>query len=174
MQITPFNTVVVMTYTGPSLYHRQEFKSQWSSKRDLRIAFYEDVGLSALNLVELLGLCHTDIRLANITVHHDRFCLIDYDNCRGSVAPTFKESLVLTRINYATEEASMMLSIAQIALVVFSLETKQSASSAWERWLEGKCGDTKAFDQWVSETELGDVFKIKATLRLHCPHSPAV
>ncbi len=63
------------------------------------MAFFEDVGQSALNLVEKLELCHNYIRPTNITVRENRFCLIDYDNCRDATAPIFDESPVLNGIN---------------------------------------------------------------------------
>jgi hypothetical protein len=165
MQITLLNSAVAMFNTGPSLLEHDDIKVQWSSSVDLRRAFLEDVGESALNLVETLCLCHNDIRLSNITFKENRFCLIDYDNCRTTIAPTFTNSPVMNGLNSMTKEASMMLSIAQIALVVFALETKKSSSTAWDVWLEGKNGTPTSFNRWVSETALDNVFTRQRTDR---------
>ena len=52
----------------------------------------------------------------------------------------------------------MMLSIAQIALVVFALDSKESTRDVWKVWFEGEKKTTASFDQWVSNTGLADVF----------------
>ena len=109
----------------------------------------------------MLGLCHNDIRPSNITFKENRFCLIDYDNCRTTIAPIFTKSPIMNELDHWTKKASMMLSIAQIALVVFALETKQSSSTAWDVWLEGKRGSPTSFNKWVSDTALGVVFTCK-------------
>ncbi len=109
------NHVTVMAYMGPSLSDCRVLMSDWSENRELRMAFLEDVGQSALNLVEKLELCHNDIRPTNITVRENRFCLIDYDNCRDATAPIVDESPVLNGINKASEDAMMLLSHASVS-----------------------------------------------------------
>jgi hypothetical protein len=152
--------IAVMTYTGLSLDRNAKVKSEWLSNADLRNAFLEDVGHCALNLVEFLRLCHNDIRLANITYDGKRFCLIDFENSREARAPTFAKSPVLNGIVGENREAArmMMLSIAQIALVVFALDTKESTCKVWKGWFEAKVSTTTNFDLWVSKTGLTDVF----------------
>ena len=152
--------VAVMTYTGLSLKSNAQVKSEWSSNVGMRKAFYEDVGKCALDLVQFLRVCHNDIRLANITHQGDRFCLIDFDNCRDARAPIFAKSPVLKGIVGKNKEAArmMMLSIAQIALVVFTLETKKSTRKVRKVWFEAKVATTTSFDLWVSDTGLTDVF----------------
>ncbi len=149
-----------MTYTGLALKSNAQVKSEWSSNVGMRKAFYEDVGKCALDLVQFLGVCHNDIRLANITHQRDRFCLIDFDNCRNARAPIFARSPVLKGIVGQNKEAArmMMLSIAQIALVVFALDTKESTSDVWKVWFEGEKKATESFDRWVSNTGLAEVF----------------
>jgi hypothetical protein len=159
LEVQLVNHVTVMAYMGPSLSQSKVFMSDWLKNPGKRMALFEDVGQSALNLVEKLEFCHNDIRPTNITVLENRFCLIDYDNCRDVTAPLFDKSPLLNGINKASDQAMMLLSVAQIAMVSFGLETSEKlASSAWDVWLVGDDKKTECFDSWVAETGLGGVF----------------
>ncbi len=72
--------VAIMAYMGPSLSESKEFMSDWSANPRKRLPFLEDVCQTAHNLVDMLGLCHNDIRPPNIAVMGDLYCFIDYDN----------------------------------------------------------------------------------------------
>jgi hypothetical protein len=152
--------IAIMTYTGLSLNKNVTVKSEWLSNAELRKAFLEDVGHCALNLVEFVGFCHNDIRLANITSDGKRFCLIDFDNGRATPAATFAQSPVLRGIVGEDSEVArmMMLTIAQIALVVFALDTNKSTHKVWKGWFGAKFSTAENFDLWVSKTGLTDVF----------------
>ncbi len=82
--LTPNNPMVVMHDAGDSLYDLvycpdSNYRLEWQRSFTLRSAFFTQVGLSALNLVDSVKLCHNDIRLPNIAVRNGRFCLIDFD-----------------------------------------------------------------------------------------------
>ena len=65
--------------------HTPKFRTRWGQSKDLRRAFYTQVSMSALNLIDKLTLCHNDIRPPNIAMVGDSFCLIDFDMCRKHV-----------------------------------------------------------------------------------------
>ena len=129
------NTILVMVDSGPTLASEMmnpEFISRWKSNQDLRQAFFDDVGQSALNLVTELALCHNDIRAPNITVNKGRFCVIDYDNC--SEMPPFGKSPVLKALR-RTDVKRMMLSVMQIGLVAYSMENQKANIHAARKWI---------------------------------------
>jgi hypothetical protein len=133
------------------------FLGKWKSCQELRRKFRDDVGISALNLVESLNLCHNDIRLSNIAVHNDSFCLIDFGHSRPDVPNHALESLVLRRYHEASNECNMMYTIAQIGVVVFALDTGAQAAEVRDvckYWLTGQSSNSKSrqlanFDAWV-------------------------
>ncbi len=153
--------VIVMVDTGPTLREQMknvEFRARWKSNPKLRSAFFTDVGMSALNLVELLGLGHEDIRPPNITVNDDGFHLIDFDNCCS--ATQFSDSPLFSDVEYVSEQL-MMISVAQIALVIFELETEEEPTTVWDEWFRGIRAISKVtakFNQWVGDNGLNDVF----------------
>jgi hypothetical protein len=161
------NTVLLMLDMGPTLAKLildPKFRADWLDCSDLRSAFFTDVGQSALNLVELLDLCHNDIRPSNITMKGSRFCLIDFDNCRG--VPSFRKSPLLNGLTNPVER-KMIISVAQIALVVFKVEHAMIPFSFfWDEWIVGvSTTETLAkdfnnfyFDDWVSTKKLEDIF----------------
>ena len=104
------------------------FFDKWKSRVDFRRKFKDDVGISALNLVEDLILCHNDIQLSNIAVQDDSFCLIGFDKCRSDVPIRSKNSLVLRRYDGPSIQCNMMYTIAQIGVVVFALDTGAQAA----------------------------------------------
>ena len=166
------NTILVMVDSGPTLASEMmnpEFISRWKSNQDLRQAFFDDVGQSALNLVTELALCHNNIRVPNITVNKGRFCLIDYDNCHQ--IPAFGDSPVLKALD-CTDVKSMMLSVMQVGLVVYSMENPKANTHAARTWIytgEGSQSRGVAyFKQWMSDAGLREVFESPTTVEATC------
>jgi hypothetical protein len=111
-----------------------EFRRRWAQYPELRRAFLEDVGLSALNLVARAGLCHNDIRSPNIARDGDRFCLIDFDFAclfaRTAMGSAFAPELPTNffgKSMYDNGALMMCFSVAQIALTVFMLSGPKRA-----------------------------------------------
>jgi hypothetical protein len=167
--IHPYNGVnactssfLVMKDTGPTLYSLMldaGFKDFWS-RLAVREAFFQHVGQSALNL-ETLNLCHNDIRPPNITVKDDRFCLIDFDNCRQS--PVFKNSPVMKSLGVESNSKRMMFSVAQIGIVVFKIsmliEEHGNVFRQVNQWLQGKGQEIPdKFETWVRAKSIERVF----------------
>jgi hypothetical protein len=175
--IHSLNTILLMFDMGPTLakvIRDESFKAKWSGDAYLRSAFFIDVGQSALNLVVRLGLCHNDIRPSNIAVKGDRFCLIDFDNCRG--VPSFRSSPVLKGLT-DKKEGNMMMSVAQIALVVFKVEfVGCPVKVIWNKWIRGESKvlsskesvHNTVFENWVSKKLLQDVFTSSRAAELNC------
>ena len=152
--------VIVMRDMGISVseeINNNNLQVRWRINQQLRRTFAKDVGESALNLVDSMNLCHNDIRAPNImiSVKGDSFCLIDFDMSSTSVSqPTAR---VLKHIDpVSSKPALMMFSIAQIALVVFQLDsnsTNVDVSDVRSFWLEenpqGKQWDLAIFEDWV-------------------------
>jgi serine/threonine protein kinase len=164
--------LVVMEDVGEPLsvvMRSQQFRQQWTQSASLRRAFYTDVGLSALNLVAKLGLCHNDIRPPNIAFRSDSFCLIDFDFSRGRILSNdlsaFSPSLSAFSSRNRVDQM-MIFSVAQIALTVFllsgstvfDLDAVTKSVSIWnkercdskvdkefERWVQGKSGRVQEF-----------------------------
>jgi serine/threonine protein kinase len=147
------SSFLVMKDTGPTLHSLMldaGFKDFWS-RLAVREAFFQHVGQSALNL-ETLNLCHNDIRPPNITVKDDRFCLIDFDNCRQS--PVFKNSPVMKSLGVESNSKRMMFSVAQIGIVVFKIsmlnEEHGNVFRQVNQWLQGKGQEIPdKFETWV-------------------------
>ncbi len=70
---------VILDFGNKESAQSKEYMSDGSANPGKRLAFLADVGRTALNLVDLIGLCHNDIRPPNIAVLGNRCCLIDYD-----------------------------------------------------------------------------------------------
>ena len=96
-----------------------------SAVTNWRAAFLTQVGLSALNLVDKVSLCHYDIRLPNIAVRNGRFCLVDFDFVHPSVLfqqrSAFSPPLKTGATRWRTFEMEMCYSVSQIAVNVFIL-----------------------------------------------------
>ena len=154
-------TIIVMNDTGPTLREQMKdasFRSRWESEINLRKAFYADVGMSALNLVEAVRLGHEDIRPPNITVKGNSFHLIDFDNC--SLETRFSKSPLIVGVESILTKL-MIISVAQIAFVVFELEHEGPIRAIWDKWLMGvRFGPLKttSFNNWVSDTGLEPLF----------------
>ena len=164
--------IIVMRDVGPSLESVAldiKFRAKWKECRDLRSRFSEEVGESALSLVEKMRLCHNDIRTPNIAVQGESFCLIDFDMSRYEVASP--QSRVLNRFRRKnSKDSRMMYTVAQIALVVFELETSTSAqqvSNVRKYWLsDAKIGKPaiEPFEAWVKS-------KGKAVMDVFCENA---
>ena len=137
-----------------------QFRQRWAQSASLRDAFFSDVGLSALNLVDKLSLCHNDIRPPNIAFDGERFCVVDFDFSRSQVmcndlssfSPQIKSGSSLLQ----RTAQLMCFSVAQIALTVFMLSGSKvyelgavtAAVSIWE--IERGTSDVDAdFERWV-------------------------
>jgi hypothetical protein len=160
-------TLIVMKDAGAplsDLMETQQFRQHWAQSRNLRRAFFSQVGLSALNLVRNLRLCHNDIRPPNIAFRDDSFCLLDFDLARGKTRP-IEESAFAPSIPLSLEDdielkkykgAQMCFSVAQIVLTVFMLSGPKvfgigevtAAVSIWKGERDDSEIDT-AFDLWV-------------------------
>jgi hypothetical protein len=139
-----------------------EFRQRWVESQTLRRAFFSQVGLSALNLVDELRLCHNDIRPPNIAFDGENFCLVDFDFSRTRAAPN-KESaftpLLPSRLGRLSKHGqSMCFIVAQIVLMVFMLGGPKffgigevaAAVSIWK----GERNDSeidKEFERWVQD-----------------------
>jgi serine/threonine protein kinase len=139
-----------------------EFRQRWVESQTLRRAFFSQVGLSALNLVDELRLCHNDIRPPNIAFDGENFCLVDFDFSRTRAAPN-KESaftpLLPSRLGRLSKQGqSMCFTVAQIVLTVFMLGGPKffgigevtAAVSIWK----GERNDSeidREFERWVQD-----------------------
>ena len=155
--------LIVMKDVGTPLSDVMEdpqFRQRWAQSASLRDAFFSDVGLSALNLVDKLSLCHNDIRPPNIAFDGERFCVVDFDFSRSQVmcndlssfSPQIKSGSSLLQ----RTAQLMCFSVAQIALTVFMLSGSKvyelgavtAAVSIWE--IERGTSDVDAdFERWV-------------------------
>jgi serine/threonine protein kinase len=159
--------LIVMHDVGPPLtkaIKSPEFRRRWAQSPDLRRAFFEDVGLSALNLPERVLLCHNDIRPPNITYDGDRFCLIDFDFACGFVRPAIGSAFApelptnfVGKILFNDVAQMMCFSVAQIALTIFmlsgprafALDRVTEATSVWTRERDASSEVDAEFDRWV-------------------------
>jgi serine/threonine protein kinase len=175
---------VVMRDMGATLHdlvtgQGSDFCARWRGSQDLRAAFLEDVGRTALNLVTKCGMCHNDIRPPNIAFADGRFCLLDFD--MSSNRPQFQEDSAFSpKMASATRWLNapallMCYSVAQMAVNVFILDSGGSdagparrlavggriwsavrdgsaADAAFERWAEGKGALVHGFIAGVRET----------------------
>ena len=154
--------LIVMEDVGAPLSEVMEsphFRQRWAQSADLRRAFFSDVGLSALNLVDKVGLCHNDIRPPNIAFCDDTFCLVDFEFARKRIrcndlsafSPWLMALAVLDR-----KPQLMCFSVAQIVLTVFMLSGPKAtdygavtdAISIWKRE-RGTSKVDSDFESWV-------------------------
>ncbi len=139
-----------------------DFRKRWSQSDDLRTAFLQDVGVSALNLVDSVDLCHNDIRPPNIAVADDGFCLIDFDMSRASVGQVegtgtafLPNQNLFSKLN--RKQQMMCSSTAQIILTVFMLSAERAptllavtgAVSVWSKERDGESAVDAEFQRWV-------------------------
>ncbi len=160
--------MVVMYDAGDTLYDLvycsdSQYRLEWQQSIALRSAFLTQVGLSALNFVDKVKLCHNDIRLPNIAVSNGRFCLIDFDFSLVSVTiqlgSAFSPPLTASSMIWREGEAEMYYSVAQIAVNVFilcaptqfSMGVVTKAVSIWsEKRNKASLVDSQ-FQAWVEE-----------------------
>ena len=127
--VTNAHPLLIMRNVGVSLallIQETEFREKWKNLK-LRRNFAYDIGYSALNLVTRFERCHNDIRLQNIAMRDDSFCLVDFDMCSECLLSTCTTSRVVKLIPNAIEKEKfmkMIFTVSQIALVVFTIETQ--------------------------------------------------
>jgi hypothetical protein len=139
-----------------------DFRKRWSQSDDLRTAFLQDVGVSALNLVDSVDLCHNDIWPPNIAVADDGFCLIDFDMSRafmgqveGTETAFLPDRSLFSKLN--RKQRMMCSSTAQIILTVFMLSAEKAptllavtgAVSIWSKDRDGELGVDAEFQRWA-------------------------
>jgi serine/threonine protein kinase len=125
-------TLVVMEDVGVPLadvMQSPQFRQRWSQSRNLRRAFFSQVGLSALNLVDKVGLCHNDIRPPNIAFRGDSFCLLDFDFARSRAKPN-KESAFAPLLPLSLED-------------VEGLQTSLAKSMCFSVMVASQCGNDR-------------------------------
>jgi len=166
--LTSNNPMVVMHDAGESLYDLvycpdSKYRSEWQRSTALRSAFLTQVGLSALNLVDKVKLCHNDIRLPNIAVRNGRFCLIDFDFSFSTVTfqsrSAFSPPLTAGSTTWQEDEMEMCYSVAQIAVNVFILDAPTQFSvgevtkavSIWSELRDETSPVDSQFQAWVEE-----------------------
>ena len=150
--------LIVMWDVGTSMWEEiksNNLQARWRSSPQLRRNFASDVGESALNLVVATHKCHNDIRLPNIAVKGNSFCLIDFDLSAATVMQHRARFLKHFK-SKSSKTAMMMFSIAQIALVVFQVDcspTPVDVVNVSKFWFEGDPGNKKldlsVFEGWV-------------------------
>jgi hypothetical protein len=159
------SSLIVMQDAGTplsDLMQSPQFRQRWAESQTLRRAFFSQVGLSALNLVDEMGLCHNDIRPPNIAFDGDSFCLVDFDFSRSLAAPN-KESafapLLPLRFELLSEEQeATCFTVAQIVLTVFMLGGPKvfgigEVTAAVSIWKGGRSASEidKEFERWVRD-----------------------
>ena len=160
MLIDWMHPLLVMRDMGCSLTEAlldPAFRLSWRSNQELRRRFLVEVGMSALNLVRICNLCHNDIRLSNIAVRDptsataasagmargvdNLFCLLDFDMSRTSVPTDALNSRMLSGLEFCIVGTLMMYTVAQIALVVYKMDTLTEAGDD-----EAESGGEGGFD----------------------------
>ena len=147
-----------MGVTLASSIKTPSFRQNWRQRSDLRENFFRDIGLSALNLIDVLHVAHSDIRLANIAIRDDSFCLIDFDMARQHLTP----GAVWKGLSNG-EVVHKLFSVAQIALSIFIVDTDGICETDLVElrtyWLENHAvmppsqgsRTTKLFLDWLSK-----------------------
>ena len=116
------------------------------------------VGISALNLVEKVHLCHNDIRPPNIAVSGDNFCLVDFDMSRTNVRTAVDSTFAPTMDGISYDKPKMMrFSVPQIILSVFMLMSPTvfsaadftKAASVWDVRRNSNSKVDKELEGWV-------------------------
>ena len=136
------------------------FRKHWEETLSLRRSFRNDVVQSALNMVQYFSFCHNDIRPPNIAMRGESFCLIDFDMCSNKIRSDCLGGRVLGGLSGTENEARMMFTAAQIALVIFEASqqcTVNDIDAVWEAWILAPgmaCEDMPAsvpasFQSWV-------------------------
>ena len=166
--LTPSHPMVVMHDDGDSLLdlvYRSDstYRVEWRRSPEWRASFLSQVGLSAINLVDRVKLCHNDIRLPNIAVRDGRFCLIDFDFSSHSVLfqpkSAFSPRLNSASTLWRSRELEMCYSVAQIAVNVFILSATTNfsfgdvtaAESIWSDVRDEASPVDRAFQAWVND-----------------------
>jgi serine/threonine protein kinase len=161
-------SLIVMTDVGAALTHfmrSPHFRQRWARSRSLRRAFFADIGLSALNLVDNMDFCHNDIRPPNIALRGESFCLLDFDFARRDVmsnkdsafAPPLPFNLKDINETVSLVVSMMCFSVAQIILTVFMLSGPKAfdiaevtaAVSVWTQERDPASQVDADFERWA-------------------------
>ena len=150
------DTLLDLVYRPDSAY-----RLEWQRSPRWRAAFLSQVGLSAINLVGEVALCHNDIRLPNIAVRDGRFCMIDFDFSSTSVLfqprSAFSPPLKSLGMHWSPVALAMCYSVAQIAVNVFILSAPTqfsfadvtAAESLWSDVRDEASPVDSEFQAWV-------------------------
>ena len=128
--------LIIMEDMGLSLSQWQRFKTTelkgiWSVQSN-RKAFYEDVVLTLLTLIDRFSVSHNDIKMANIALgQNNRFCVLDFDMSDqgirqhgffGSTMSKLLSSMKSGKV-YAYERlTAFAFTILQLSSVIFELD----------------------------------------------------
>jgi hypothetical protein len=169
LRLQESNPLLVMRDVGETLSElldSQPFRLQWRQSSVIRLAFFRDVGLSALDLVEGMGLCHNDIRPPNIGFRDGAFCIIDFDMSSPTIlrqpASAFSPDIDPNGLwGWEEKERLMCYTIAQIALTVFlfsgfspfTLSAISGATQVWGEARNPRSAIDAAFQQWVDSLD---------------------
>ena len=168
------DTLLDLVYRPDSAY-----RLEWQRSPRWRAAFLSHVGLSAINLVGEVALCHNDIRLPNIAVRDGRFCMIDFDFSSNYVVfqknSAFSPPLQSSEMKWNPVETAMCYSVAQIAVNVFILSTPTrfsfgditAAQSLWSDVRDEASPIDKEFQAWV-DNKGGPLSNFVAAVRAAC------
>jgi serine/threonine protein kinase len=155
---------IIMKFMGKSLSDLMQllsFRKRWAKSLALRNAFFWQVGMSALKLIENVKICHNDIRPPNIALSGDSFCLIDFDMSRSQLPDKSNSAFVPIRSFEAgileVSEQMMCFSVAQIILTVFmlcsptvfSMAEVTQADSVWDVNRDSSSKVDREFEGWV-------------------------
>ena len=155
------NPLIIMKDMGEplsELMQQHSFRIRWAQSTALRSAFLSQVGISALNLVKKMELCHNDIRPPNIAVSGNSFCLVDFDMCRNEAPTEIVSAFVPTVLGIRDSMSTMMcFSVAQIVLSVFMLSSQTvfsvadvtEAVSVWRAKRDSSSNIDKEFEDWI-------------------------
>ena len=213
VRIDTGHPLLIMRDMGRSLLKAvedREFLISWREESKVRRKFFVEVCMSGLNIVKICNVCHNDIRLANITVRTSRgaasmaadeadieadnmFCLIDFDMSDEDVTLHARRSRVLMGLERRRTQSLMMYTVAQIALVVFKLDSlsEHTGAGADHAESQGDKGDLDMmsvrrfwlteeglnettnsfgkFDVWLRSRELKDIFPdVPGTRSVEC------
>jgi len=179
---TPLIVMKDMGEPLSDLMQNLSFRRSWAQSTVLRRAFLTQVGISALNLVDNVQVCHNDIRPPNIAVLGDNFCLVDFDMCRNCVPTAVVSAFVPTLPETPGDSAQMMcFSVAQIVLCVFMLNSPTvfsvgDVTEALSIWRESRDSSSKIdgeFEGWV-QSKGGALLEFVSALRGSAAWPPGV
>ena len=175
--------LLVMRDVGTSLtdllmLRGSSIRTQWQRSEDMRAAFFSQVGLSAINLVQQTDLCHNDIRPPNIAVQDGSFCLIDFDLASENIMchqrQTAFSPYLKAEWNWVPRQRKLCFSIAQVAVCVFmlsSLHGMDEVAAACSIWNEKRDPASRVdveFEDWAKSCGEPFLGFVKSVRRACC------